>query len=177
MTKVDTYEQLIVMDMYLDATAGAAIDCDQFPTNFSERDRVGILIKEWGWQPGYNSTWGGAVDTNGDTFAVQLSFTLLTAMIDPADLGWIDGFYYQRNIVGAGAVSTLDEFPRTHDLRNFDNGGLIAHPAQLFLSVSSADTLATAFYVQVMMWYTFFELTEDDYQELWQAQILRASLG
>ena len=172
---VDDFVQKVTMHVPVTHTDVSRIE--RVPTSFSPKDRIAMVIH--GVQYVFLDTtgvlpipWSTVLTAIDDGFRFGLCFVGVggDAFVDPSSLGIID--YNLMQAIGAGTPTSYDVKPRDviKDFSTLPSGGLIAHPSALYAFVISDDAAAN-FKMYTSLLYTYREISDELYRELWEVLV------
>jgi hypothetical protein len=121
-----------------------------------------------------------AVDADGDR--IEFGLTMIGTVPAATNFlmnsaGIIDFNSIERKELGVAATAIISSGPEVvKDFASFPNGGLIIHPASLYVFQQTIDAVAAAWFLQVEMYYTMEDLTPETWDDLWR-QIFVSQAG
>jgi len=183
-TKFDEYSQRVYVEVTCPA-AGAGNTIEPIPSSFTDRDPVGALIRKWEVHvsAGQNINHLAFMSAGADVCYFGLSFAGVvpaTNIFEPQDVGYIDSFRLEADIIAtaAGLITKNLMYPLTRGFTDLKEGGFLVHPAVLYAWIGAEDNVsAGGVDFTFIVWYDLISLTDKLYQELWQSQIMRGSIG
>lgn len=169
---LDRFSQRVALTGWMVAGADPALAAaypapSQFATNWTPKDKMGMLIQQ------STFTFRGleALDAAADRLMFGLCIgntqptggfsNISPSVIDAHEMG-----YAFATAVGVMGLKHELSFTYTHLV----GGGKLCHPASIFAWVKNASSVAWGASVSVMteLHYTLVELNDSDWQEMWQ---------
>jgi hypothetical protein len=152
-------------------TAANAGGIDQVVSQVNASEQVGMLIHRVQYSIPYNTR--AAIIAAADSVHFGLcmwKIPTLTALLDENTVGVIHKDYLH---FGPAGLTEPTWRLSDHDFSGYPGGGLVAHPSSLWVAIC-AISIAVAAEVKCTIHYTTFKLTDKDYQELYNMQILNS---
>ncbi len=166
----DTYANYAALS--ITETAANTFTSSKFQFPFSIMDKMALIIQRVEYD---FTSFVGALAANADTITAGLCVaTPLTSVDNPADPLLLDTTRIRRSDLGVAASGWLLQFPFVKDFTNLAGGGLLVAPNPLygFVQGISAGAAAT---VSIKVFYTYIELSTEDYWQLVESRRIISS--
>lgn len=167
--KTDTFANIAAVRVQESAANTPTTSKFQFP--FSIMDKMALIISriEYWWSS------SSVFDTTGDA----CTFGLVTASSpsdasNQADPTVIDSMVIQRRDLGTAASGFYFTMPFIKDFSSLPGGGILVAPAPLYayIGASGASSAGTCW---VKLFYTYIELSTDEYWQLVESRRIISS--
>ena len=167
--KIDTYANIAAI--FIAETVAGTPAYAKFAFPFSIMDKMALLISRVEYW--YGSI--GQLNTSGDTLYAGLSTSSsvvdLTNQSDPVI---VDSTRLLRVDLGAAASGTIVQQPYVKDFSNLPGGGILVAPAPLYAFVNAVGAGGVVS-CWVRLYYTYMELSTDDYWQLVESRRIISS--
>jgi len=143
----------------------------QFP--FSIMDKMALVLQrvEYDFLATGTSVWGAA----GDCMTAGLCVNATISDVDnPADPMMVDTVRIRRLDMGTAATGQLLQLPLVKDFTNLMGGGLLVAPNPFYGFVKGISA-AAAGSITIKLFYTYLELSTDDYWQLVESRRIISS--
>ena len=167
---IDTYVNTVGISKAIPSTAGQANE--KVSSAYSSKDRVGMIIHEVEYT---FSLLQALFDSAGDGIRFGLSVASVQSDTGNAvsDAGVMDFNIISRFDIGTAAIGEIrDHTVVRKNFSTYPGGGLLVHPAFLYVWIYTQATLGTTADLYTRIRYTVTALSDSDYMDLWQNMIL-----
>jgi len=168
-SKTDTFANVAALDI---TESGANTQTNtKFAFPFSIMDKMALIINRVEYEfANLNTVFAAAADQ----IIAGIITASTTSLIDPTDAGQIDVIKLTRNDYGAAANAEIIQQPFIKDFASLPGGGLLVAPAPLFGSIMGVSAGAAG-RVKIKMFYTYVELSTDEYWQLVESRRIISS--
>jgi hypothetical protein len=157
--------------LYVTETVAGTIAYARFAFPFSIMDKVGLVISRLEyWFQGL-----AQLNSTGDSCSAALiAGTSIVSISNQADPQILDSVAISRFDFGAAASGVFWTTPIVKDFSQLSGGGILVAPSPLSIAVQSA-TAGGVMAVWVRAWYTYMDLSTDEYWELVESRRIISS--
>lgn len=144
----------------------------KFAFPFSIMDKMALIISRMEYNVG-NLAAGFNASADLVTVALTTNATVtdITSQSDPLI---VDSIKYSRLDYGAAASGMLIQQPFQKDFSSLPGGGILVAPAPLYAMIQGSG-VASVMYCWVKMYYTYVELSTDEYWQLVESRRIISS--
>lgn len=168
-TKIDSYANVAALKVTESAANTQTSTKFAFP--FSIMDKMGILMHRIEYEVTNGANLAASVDRVTMALTTAASVTDITDVTDPQI---IDSVRFTRYDFGAAASGILLRQPFVKDFSSLPGGGVLMAPNPLYMMVEGFS-VAAAFIVQVRLYYTYMNMTTEEYWQLVESRRIISS--
>lgn len=167
----DTYANVAAVSVG-ESVAGTLASA-KFAFPFSIMDKMGLLIQRIEYFPAALSQ----LNSTGDEVRMALlSKASVTDITNQSDPSVIDSYVFTRMDLGTAASGLLLSRPVTRDFTTLAGGGILVAPGALYAAVQSAGA-GGAMSMWIRLYYTYMQLSADEYWQLVESRNVISSQG
>jgi len=171
--KTDKYVQILVgrIGIPLGADSGLAY---KVSSAYDRKERKGMLIHRIEYDP---TNMGLFTETAFEQrFGFQSMLNTPESAWQADKVGLLDYKSVLRMDMGTAGTGVFIHQPLVTDFTTLPAGGMIHHPSFLWSWGYNVAAVAATHYIAYRMFYTIVDLTDKDYQELWEMLMLQDTL-
>lgn len=157
---VDNYANIAAVTAI--PSAADAFKSVKFAFPFSIMDKMGLLLSRIEY---FIDAFGYLNSANDYVYAGLSTASSLTSISDPADPMIVDSIRLIRVDYGTAASGDLVQTPIIRDFSTLPGGGLLVAPNPLYFWTQT-NGASGVISCQCRLWYTYMELSTDDYWQL-----------
>lgn len=162
---LDKYANMAIVQV--DESAANTLTYKKLEMGTSLFDRVGIIIRKVEWYVHANLNY---IVANSDSIQCAITNTNTLADIGPEYEGVLVRRTFRAWVYGTPATAQLYGEPWVDDLSALPGGGIIMLPNPLYVAVKGVSLASACTDVTAKIYFTFVELTNEDFFELMQAR-------
>lgn len=167
--KIDSYANVAAIKVV--ETAANTQTAAKFAFPFSIMDKMALVIQRIEYILGGLT----ALNSSGDGLYLALTASAtLKDITDQADPLMIDSYRHVRLDMGTAASGLILEQPFIKDFTNLAGGGLLVAPSPLY-AMAEGVGLASASSSWMRLYYTYLELSSDEYWQLVESRRIISS--
>ena len=166
---LDKYANVAAID--LTESAANTLTTAKFAFPFSIMDKMGILISRVEYELANLSS---VLAASADQIIAGLVAGTAPDMTNPADPLVIDTYKTTRLDFGAAASGVVVQQPFIKDFSTLPGGGILVAPNPLYVAILGVSAGAAG-RVKVRLFYTYFEMSTDEYWQLVESRRIISS--